>query len=453
MRRLNTTSKNIRTSVAFQYFSFDNEDLQPLTTYKNIASQLFAQVEETGDLLEHLVGFTLSPNTEKALRDFIETLITASKCTYIFLDGMDEEIHHNKRWQYAESLLSFLVQFSKSYPSRLRLWCSSQDHSVIREQLRGVTELVIDENTNGRDIEALFQHSLHDRLENPPHGVGFDLTASIDDLKHRVGGNFLWATMMLGTIDDAISITDLRHKLKKGLPENFQLYLTRQIRSLKPSPHVMYVFTVVAFFPSLTFHRRALSVMTFAKRPLTIEELCEAVEILDADPGHNIGGEGQIFARAILKRCAPLIRVHHVTVDHSSKTICTLCHGSIKEFLLQNPRILATTVDGNHPEAEITSDLIARACLKYLQQPRYNKMLRRSGNDTFITCYDEDVLEHRFLTYCARYWFQHVESHHFSGNAASHVEQFLMSPSFVTCIQVQSLFVGSKLYILDYKLK
>ena len=239
MQRIKAISEGRQVCRAFQYFSFDNEALPPLNTYRSIASQLFVQVEDARDLSEHLVDFTRIPNTEQALQDFIETLIVASDCAYILLDGLDEEIHDEKRWQRTCSLLSFLVQFAKTNPSRLRLWCSSQDRSPIREQLTCAQELVIDEKATGRDIEAFFQHDLQTRLRSRFHDVGFDLTASIDDLKHRVGGNFLWVTMMLGTLGDAISIKDLRRKLKHGLPENFQLYLSRQIRDLKPSPYVM----------------------------------------------------------------------------------------------------------------------------------------------------------------------------------------------------------------------
>ncbi|KAI1079934.1 hypothetical protein F5B20DRAFT_590137 [Whalleya microplaca] len=425
-------SKENLASFAFQYFSFDNDNMRPMMAYQNIAFQLFYEFDGYDDISEILVDLTELPDKEVALQKFIETMIMESKSTYIFLDGIDEELQfdktwerrgENKRWKNARSFLRFFVNLAQHAHARLKLWCSSQDHPEIRQELSAAQELLINELTNSRDIELFFQHILHTKLNKRFHGFDADVAASVLKLKTLVHGNFLWATMMVGRIDDAGSIAELIRKLDEHLPPTFEGYLTRQVRNLKPSPYVV----------------KILSVLAYAKRPLSLEELCEAIEILNVMPGQNIGGKERIFEDTV-NFCIPLIRVDQTT--NNGAKICTLCHGSVKEFLELNPRILKETGVAHPSESDISPGLLAELCLKYLQQPRYSNILTKAEDDTFETSCGQNVLDHHLLVYCAKYWALHMESLRSSPELRIQVEQFVKSQHFMTCIQVQSLFVG-----------
>lgn len=199
------------------------------------------------------------------------------------------------------------------------------------------------------------------------------------------------------------------------------------------------------------YFRKILSILAFAKRPLSVEELCEALEISDAKPAENIGGEGRIFEERIIYYCAPLIRVHEIGSEKSPKKLCTLYHGSIREFLIRNSLILDDPRAPSPGRAAITPNVLAESCLRYLQQPRYSNLLIKTEGGLFTTSSGESVSDHFFLVYCARYWAQHMGMVTFSPEMSSRVEDFIKSQSFVTCIQIQSLFVGGETLFLIFR--
>ncbi|KAI1387722.1 uncharacterized protein F4822DRAFT_291000 [Hypoxylon trugodes] len=321
-------SKSQQVAVAFHYYSFDNDDINSSNTYRNIATQLFHELVGPDDISDLLIDLTLSLDMEDALRTFIQILVMKSRQTYIFLDGIDEEKTPSKRWQDARGVLGFLVNLARQPDARLKIWVSSQDWPAIRGELGEFQGIVIDEATNSKDIEAFCEETLRVRLPSMFSAPITRVAASIlSDLKAQVHGNFLWASMMVESISDAISIKDLRRKIKQGLPEDFEAYLSKQVRDLKGSPLVA----------------KILSTLTYAKRPLSVEELSEVIAILELEPGEDLGDEDQVFEDKILYYYAPLTRVDEIIRDGVPVKICTLCHGSVKEFLLHNRRILTDT--------------------------------------------------------------------------------------------------------------
>jgi hypothetical protein len=238
-------------TIAFQYYSFDNdndnENEHPTLTYRNIAAQLFDQLNEYDDILDQIINLTRSPDREAAIRTFIELMITEAKQTYIFVDGMDEKCAENhrksmsQRWASARDVLRFLLDLSRRASSRLKLWCSSQDHPQIRDELSSIQEIHMNELTNGKDIEIFFENALRKKFEK--RFSKFEAAGSkafvLKELKSQAHGNFLWASLMLRTIEQAISMQQLREKLKEGLPEDFQKYLSKQVQNMKRSPFVV----------------------------------------------------------------------------------------------------------------------------------------------------------------------------------------------------------------------
>ncbi|OTA78795.1 hypothetical protein M434DRAFT_38448 [Hypoxylon sp. CO27-5] len=403
-----TKSANQSAAVAFHYYSFDEDSSDPTSAFKSIAAQLFHELIDLDDISDSLFSITKSPCNEEALKEFIQTMIMKSRQTYVFLDGIDEELQPPRRWENAKIVLG------------------SQDRPCIRDQLRGFQEVVIDETTNGNDIEAFFEGALRNKLQSRfSDSTSSSAVPILNMLKAQVHGNFLWADMMVKEIRDAISIKDLKKRIKYGLPEEFKDYLSKQVRNLRRSSFVV----------------NTLSILTYAKRPLSLEELCEAIEAFDISAGDNIGGGGRVFEDMIEYYCAPLIRIDEVISKKVPKRLCRLCHSSVKEFLVRNPRILENPVGTNQEDIRITSTILAESCLKYLQQTRFSELLRRTEDDLFVTSCGEDILQYHFLIYCARYWGQHLGMVPYSPELGDRAEQFLRSRNFVTCLQVQSLFI------------
>ncbi|KAH8891753.1 hypothetical protein GQ53DRAFT_841147 [Thozetella sp. PMI_491] len=419
--------------VAFQYYSFDEDSDDPTATYRNIASQLCSAMIEFDDISDSLVDLTRSADDEGAVRLFIERIISESRVTYIFIDGLDEECHE-KSWPVACRTLRFLKELADRPDSGLKLWLSSQDRQVIRDEMEDVPEIHINEEANKDDISMLFQHALATRLSKRLSAM--DKTAVIlQDLQSQVQGNFLWASLMLKTINKAYNLRDLREKSREALPKDFGLYLEKLIQGLEKSPLVI----------------KALSLLTYALRPLTLDELCEALEISDTAAGQNLDDEGYIARESILQDLAPLVRVTKFSELNRDEEVCTLCHGSVRQFLKKNPKILTSKDDRWSEEVEIGPKLLAQICLKYLQQPRYVGQLKRTADGALTTQCGQSVLEHHFLNYSARYWDQHLNELTFSEDLGNKVEKFIRSSSFVTSLQVQTLFLRGKSILMTIR--
>lgn len=222
-------------AVAFQYFSFDETDTAS-TIYRNIAEQLFLELyypkEEISDQVYELVQ---NPANERTLKDLIKVLVAELECTYVFIDGLDEEYADKIRWEGASDVVAFFVDLASQPDSSMKLWCSSQDRGKIRELMESAEQIELGASINSQDIETFFVSALETRdygeLDPPTKA------RVLSDLKGQVNGNFLWASLMLDTIGDATSLKELQAVVKEGLPEDFEKYLARKIQNLKKSQH------------------------------------------------------------------------------------------------------------------------------------------------------------------------------------------------------------------------
>ena len=155
-------------------------------------------------------------------------------------------------------------------------------------------------------------------------------------------------------------------------------------------------------------------------------------------PGQNVDKSQITFKSRIAKLCEPLIQIQDVSSAERRNIICTLAHSSVREFLVNNPRVLSDTPG---PKAyPVDSTVLATVCLNYLYQQRYSSLLRRN-KDTFVDANEEDFMDHRLLSYAAKYWDKHLDGVSFSQDMCAKVEAFVTSSQFWTCLQVQSLVI------------
>ncbi|OAF60108.1 hypothetical protein VC83_03189 [Pseudogymnoascus destructans] len=163
-----------------------------------------------------------------------------------------------------------------------------------------------------------------------------------DFLLEQSHGMFLWVALQIISLcdmktDDAIrqALTDL----PKDLSETFSRILRKAEGSGK------------------TYQRRILELVTIAHRPLTAEELRDALSV---DPGDAVWNWSRSLnnVNSILACCGSLL-----TLDEEEKTI-RLVHHSVKQFLLsefEDSATIAITIDG----ANKTMAGIIVTCLNY----------------------------------------------------------------------------------------
>ncbi|KUJ10194.1 uncharacterized protein LY89DRAFT_627632 [Mollisia scopiformis] len=412
-------------AIAFQYYSF-NEPLSSTTVYRNIVQQLLDQLYLKGDdVSDEIYDLTKNKSdNQESMKEMIVLLISELSQTFILLDGLDEECVDN-RWEEASEVVSFLSSLAKD--ATAGLWFSSQERSSINRVLGSLPTIQLSEMTNKDTVEAFLTNAIP-LLEDMNLDPGTQ-TLVIEELKSKARGNFLWAFLMIEDIRDAPNLQDLQRRLKDALPGDFEKYYHQKIQGIDEK------------------HRhtvsKILSILCFAKRPLLLEELCEAVGACETDHGRNISKSAPLFRHKVLELCAPLVEIQEVKeAEDKIKYVCSLSHAAVHSFLLKNPRILSksSTRRVDDETLLITSQTLASVCLVYLSQPCYGRLLEKK-DDTFVTKDGQDIEQHHLISYAAKYWSMHLDDVHPTEHWANLVSAFVKSRHFLTLLQVQSLMV------------
>ena len=209
------------------FYEFDNEHTAILTA-RNLATQLF----ERYWLLYQDVPEDLQGTSQKSGADlidvfkFIRVLVGKLPTVYIFLDGLDEECTA-ARWKEASKIIDFVNLLAETSPKTVRVWYSSQDMPIIRQQLGSHLVLNVKEQIGvavDRHISLRVPGICNPEVDQDTR------TWILSELKQRADGNFLWANLMLKTIENEVSSFDeMELFIKEGLPKDLDAYYRRII--------------------------------------------------------------------------------------------------------------------------------------------------------------------------------------------------------------------------------
>ncbi|KAJ5970417.1 uncharacterized protein N7479_000335 [Penicillium vulpinum] len=428
VEKMNEISSN-GSAVIYQYFTFD-EEFPSLLVYRCLAEQLVNQLgKQTGDIPKDIHKFTQEGATTANVEDikqFIKLLVDEMTVTYVFLDGLDEECEKDGRKKEIFKVLEFLGELSRTTPNRLRCWYSSQHRTCLDPHLKGLPSIHITKDLNSCDIERYLSQRITD-LDSFELDAGYT-NLVLRDLREKADGCFLWASLMLESMSDAVTLGMIQQVIKDGLPESYERYYQRKMESIQPA---------LREFVSIL-----LACIVHAKRPLRLDELCECTAMVKGYEGHDIDRSQKIVKKSkILELCQPLVQVHETEGPEGKIAICTLTHGSVKSFLLKNSEILIG--NSNPPAYSLTNDVMANICQKYLLQPRYQRLLARKG-ETFVDCVEDDIMNHHLLSYAAKYWDKHLDDVGYSSEFGEKASRLITSPQFFTLLQIQSLFIDGQ---------
>ncbi len=205
---------------------------------------------------------------------------------------------------------------------------------------------------------------------------------------------FLWVQLQIAHLQEQRTDYDIRNALQsltRGLHPTF----TRSLQSIDCLPA-----------PRLARAKRVLRWVVCAEHPMSLHELSEAVAVHDMQQSWD---KSRCVNKPIslIEDCFHL--VHCTDISGKSRDAkVQLIHSSVKEFLLQNPTVLGSSLTGYHiyplPDAQVT---IAEDCLKYLQ------LIAQSGHRSDRFQFIED--RHPFLTYASEFWPQHLRASGSSG--------------------------------------
>ena len=223
LNHIQTCQKDI--AVAVHFYEFDDQRTA-LSTAKILATQLFEHYWLLyQDVPEDLRN--VSQKSEASLINILELirlLVIKLPKAYVFIDGLDEETHQG-RWREASKIVEILILLATTYPYNVRVCFTSQDRLDIRKRLGSFPSL---------DIKERVKHSVDRYISLAVPGID---NVEVDqdtrdwiltELKNRADGNFLWASLMLKTIENEVSNFDeMEHFIKKGLPEDLYSYYRR----------------------------------------------------------------------------------------------------------------------------------------------------------------------------------------------------------------------------------
>ena len=156
--------------------------------------------------------------------------------------------------------------------------------------------------------------------------------------------------------------------------------------------------------------KRVLRWVVCAEHPMSLRELSDAVVIPDMQQSWD---RSRCVNKPVtlIEDCFHLVHCTDIS-GNSGDAKVKLIHSSVKEFLLQNPTALGSSLTGYHiyplPEAQVT---IAEDCLKYLrliapEEPR---------SSYTSTIYQQIEDHHPFLAYASEFWPQHLRASGSSG--------------------------------------
>jgi len=160
------------------------------------------------------------------------------------------------------------------------------------------------------------------------------------------------------------------------------------------------------------FARNALLWLGYARRPLTLSELCEAIVFDDdceeLDDDHRLLPKPEV----IHEICPGLISINSNTRE------VALAHFSVRTYL--------ASLDGGeffHIYKHEAREFIAMQCLRYISFPAF------SGGFCSTAVLDEKRKSWPLLNYAALYWAPHVESlaHHISRSVEQLMHNFFES--------------------------
>ncbi|KAF2731969.1 hypothetical protein EJ04DRAFT_360290 [Polyplosphaeria fusca] len=421
-KRVSATS-----AVCFQYYTFD-EEFTCLQVLRSLTEQLANRLwEQTENMPEEIHDITMKSTTSSNgddVRAMLRMLIGRMSETYIFLDGLDEECDNGQRWGHLRQLVDFLLDIIKKDDLKVKLWCSSQPRACIENRLQNFTTIEITQELNTRDIKSYLDAKIPE-LGNLELDAGYR-NVMLEDLSVKADGCFLWASLMLHSIANATSLRAIHEHIRVGLPSDYENYYLDKMRNIDPSNK-----GVVSVLLSCILH---------SKRPLRLDELCEATATVATESGKDVDRSAKLFRSRVVALCQPLVNVQEIQMEHGTISTCTLAHATVRDFLIKHANVLCNDESSKNA---ISASTMADVCLTYLMQPRYNVLLRREGID-FKDKRDESIMEHHLLVYVAKYWDKHLDSVDYSPELLDRVMRFLKSRQYFTSLQVQSLLVGGQ---------
>jgi hypothetical protein len=227
-------------TTCFHYYTFDEEfsELQVLRSLaEQLANALWSQVEDINDEIHAITlkstASTRAEDVKIVIRKILEDMSSRNLTTYVFLDGLDEECINEHRWSRVEYVVDYFTDLAKTAALPVRIWCGSQPHTVIGTKLQNYPSIEVTSDCNNTDIENYLSSRLP-ALESLELDQG-SKTVILKELGKEAKGCFLWASLMVHSLSNAMSEEAVHDMLHEGLPKDYEKYYMKRLGNIDPS--------------------------------------------------------------------------------------------------------------------------------------------------------------------------------------------------------------------------
>ncbi|KAI5838978.1 hypothetical protein DFP73DRAFT_519351, partial [Morchella snyderi] len=316
--KLDTSSPGAPIVVYF-YCDYANADsLDVSRIVENFILQLLSTKseipEELGSILPDAYKEIRKPDFDELL-DILSSTIKLFDNIYIILDGIDECTGSSRT-----GLLKVVHSIMTPGPTVVKLLLSSRKDVDLEKAFNTYLCLQISGNDISADIETFVDSIVSEKIASGALTVGNpELVQDISRaLANGAQGMFIWVTFQVEDLCEERCDSGIRtvlQNLPTGLMETYNRAL-RKIHIKKPD--------------TILFVQKIFKWITCARRPLTIDEIKEAISISPGDRNLDSDNITTDDSR-IIQACANL-----VVFDSDDRKI-RFAHYSVKEFLLCAP--------------------------------------------------------------------------------------------------------------------
>ncbi|KAK5045846.1 hypothetical protein LTR84_008939 [Exophiala bonariae] len=369
-------------AVVFFFFDFRDESKQDASAaLRALLLQLCGQVPRLEAEMTRLKDSNNHGTPPvHVLLEYLRQAIVRQHHTYILLDALDESPLDTSRAE----VLSVIDTMRQWQLPGLHLLVTSRDVPDIRTHLQipALQQAIGHISFKNDFVQQDISRFVAFQVDNDPllRRWGDHREKIKNHLIQHSGGIFRWVECQLRPLQQCPQSEKHLEKCLRTLPQSLDETYERLLCSIELREEA----------------QRILSLLCYAIRPLSIEEILEAlaVDIDDLecyDPRSKFSGG----AEDVFRTCPGLVDIHLRTDGVQELRIE---HFSVQEYL-QSDRIRSGRAADFALSGPLQHGRISKTCLLYLQHDRF---LRQSFTPDLVGQY-------AFAKYAAGYWFQHYD--------------------------------------------
>jgi NACHT domain len=395
-------------TVTYFYSFNDNVCRQTITALRCLALQLMIHSTHIPDKVQRLYEEDLTNHCFKLTdiriaEQVVESLIKQISRVHIIIDGLDECEDESKHFDRFSNLL-------KAKTLGIVKWLfTSRPTSTIRTHLTGldVKEIEAPQETLLKDI----RHYISDQLT---------CDTCVDHWTTESDGNFQWISYMLRIMegDDFTCEEDIDEELKK-FPKGLNGCYLRSLAQLSKRHE-----------KHQQLAQRIFTMIVGSAQPLRLSEISHAIAV--TPNSYEFSYRRVPKSQLIEQLCSNLVLFDRNSDIETDPTL-KFAHKSIHDFFLQDPNSESSDIPKDLRKYFVSEQSAAfelgQSCLGYLNYTRYHL-----PQDISKIIQDN---EHAFLKHAATFWYLYLDSTSHSNDLFRKVEDFIQSPAFWTCVEVQ----------------